>query len=335
MISPGVLLMRRSVALVIIVVILILALGVVLTVRLLNRVHINGKSSPARETYVVDLMYSNASFSLIGQRGPTLAYPIAEIYTPTNSLMMSTFLWNMASSEGVVNMTFVNHSLIVTVSLRDFIKIQKNIPVDGYPCLMYGRENWFPFYSSTIETPQLVLPERLVSLPNFWSEVDFEVYNINGSIDDFSYDIWLSQNPNTTYLGYPDIEVMVWMYHEENISSPYFLRVGDLTVPALVNGAWENITFIVYVLSHTGSPNGWVGVYYVSGEQLVGNVSLPLSYLIIQSINFADKVFPNLSPTQYYLDAIQVGMEFNNNPEGYADLGYRLYGWYLYFNSQP
>jgi len=97
--------MRRSVALVIIVVILILALGVVLTVRLLNRVHINGKSSPARETYVVDLMYSNASFSLIGQRGPTLAYPIAKIYTPTNSLMMSTFLWNMASSEGVVNMT--------------------------------------------------------------------------------------------------------------------------------------------------------------------------------------------------------------------------------------
>jgi hypothetical protein len=125
------------------------------------------------------------------------------------------------------------------------------------------------------------------------------------------------------------------MYHEENISSPYFLKVGNLTVPALVNGAWENITFIVYVLSHTGSPNGWVGVYYVSGEQLVGNVSLPLSYLIIQSINFADKVFPNLSPTQYYLDAIQVGMEFNNNPEEYADLGYRLYGWYLYFNSQP
>ena len=54
---------------------------------------------------------------------------------------------------------------------------------------------------------------------------------------------------------------------------------------------------------------------------MVGNVSLPLSYLIIQSINFTDKVFPNLSPTQYYLDAIQVGMEFNN-PEGYADLGY-------------
>jgi len=38
------------------------------------------------------------------------------------------------------------------------------------------------------------------------------------------------------------------MYHEENISSPYFLRVGNLTAPALVNGAWENITFIVYVL---------------------------------------------------------------------------------------
>ena len=66
----------------------------------------------------------------------------------------------------------------------------------------------------------------------------------------------------------------------------------------------------------------------------MGNVSLLLSYLIIQSINFTDKVFPNLSPTQYYLDAIQVGMEFNN-PEGYADLSYRLYGWYLYFNSQP
>jgi hypothetical protein len=80
---------------------------------------------------------------------------------------------------------------------------------------------------------------------------------------------------------------MIWMYHKENISSSYFVREGNVTITAVINGSIENETFTVYVLPHTGSTNGWIGVYYVSQKELEGNVSLPLSYLIKQSVNFA------------------------------------------------
>ena len=280
-------------------------------------------------------MGSGSHFSLIGERGPSLSYPIAEVYSTNNSLFASTFLWNMAGSRGAVNMTFSRGILDVSVNLTDFKKVQSGIPVDGYPGLMYGTEGWFPFYGSTIMLPQLRLPMELTSLPEFYSEVDFQLFQDKGTVDDFSYDIWLSQSPNVTSLEYPCIEVMVWMYHEEKIASNYFVEVGNLTVEAVVNGSVRNVTFTVYVLPHTGSANGWVGVYYVSDEQLLGNVSLPLSYMVKESVHFAAKVFPSLSQDEYYLDAIQVGMEFDNDQQGNAVLGYRLYGWWLYFNYTP
>jgi len=297
----------------------------------------NSKSSTLlfyNKSYLgINLMEFNTSFSLIGERGPTLSYPISEVYSTNNSLFVSTFLWNMRSSDGIVNMTLEHGLLNVSINLTKFEKIQNNIPVDGYPSLMYGKECWFPFYGSTIQLPELPLPQKLDSLPDFYSQVDFKLYQLNGSIDDFSYDIWLTQNPDVTVLQYPCIEVMIWMYHEENISSSYFIREGNVTVTAVINGSIENETFTVYVLPHTGSGNGWIGVYYVSQKELEGNISLPLSYLIKQSVNFASKVFPSLFLSQYYLNAIQVGMEFNSDPQGNAKLGYELYGWFLYFNS--
>jgi len=49
-----------------------------------------------------------------------------------------------------------------------------------------------------------------------------------------------------------------------------------------------------------------------------------LSYFIFQSFNFIDKIFPFLSASQYYLDAIKIRMKFNND-NGYANLRYDLY----------
>ncbi|PVU69150.1 hypothetical protein DDW09_04885 [Sulfolobus sp. SCGC AB-777_L09] len=291
--------------------------------KMTNYSHNNGDSA-------FQLMASNTTFSLLGGWGPSLSYPIAEIYTPYNSILVSTFLWNIQSAKGFVNMTFSHGHLNVSIRLSHVVKIQKGLSVDGYPTLMYGKESWFPFYASTIDIPRLELPQKLTTLPKFSSTVDFSVYDFNGTVDDFSYDIWLSQNPNVTYLQYPCVEIMIWMYHEENISSQYFVEEGALTVQAIVNGSKENVTFTVYVLPHTGSSNGWIGVYYVSNEDLEGNVTLPLSYLIIHSFYFIDKVFPSLSASEYYLDAIQVGMEFNDE-NGYADLGYSLYGWWISF----
>ncbi|WP_369611700.1 hypothetical protein [Sulfurisphaera javensis] len=77
--------------------------------------------------------------------------------------------------------------------------------------------------------------------------LNFSVFCYSGTIDNFSYDIWLSQNPNITYLQYGDFEVMIWMYWNENLS-PYFIYAGSMTFPTLINNTVKNLTWSIYVL---------------------------------------------------------------------------------------
>jgi len=268
------------------------------------------------------------SMSIIGKYQSDSAYSIGEIYYSNSSVFISPFLWNMKYAKGLVNMTY-NKFLYVNVALNSFKKINPKIGVDGYPGLMYGQECWFPFAGKTIEN-SIYLPIGMSSLSNFSSTLSFHLYNNIGIIDDFSYDIWLSQNPNTTYLKYPDIELMIWLYHDENLTSP-FIRVGNISLTLIVNGTKIIDNFNVYILPHTGSADGWIGVYYVSQKELEGNVSIPLSFIIKNEFSWISKIFHNISSSEYYLDGIQVGMEFNDI-NGTANLGYTLYLWEI--NSQ-
>mgnify|MGYP001770664726 CR=1 FL=1 len=264
--------------------------------------------------------------SVIGRYQSDSAYSMVEVYGNGVSVFVSPLLWNMAYSRGLVNMTLGNY-LHVSVDLRDFRKVNPSIPVDGYPSVMYGQECWPPFAGRTVESG-IALPARIANMPNFNSTVYYTIYQVDGVVDDFSYDIWLTENPCPTNLVFPDIEIMVWLYHEGHLPSPPFIEVGNLTVTVYVNGKPIKDAFIVYVLPHTGSASGWIGVYYVSGIQLVGRVTIPLSELIRDSFNFINRVYPSITPSSYYLDAIQLGMEFNDD-NGTAILGYTLYYWEL------
>jgi hypothetical protein len=217
-------------------------------------------------------------------------------------------------------------TLNVNINLTKFKKITPSIQVDGYPGVMYGQECWFPFAGHTMEY-LLHLPALVTSLPQTESCLDYSLWLHNGSIQDFSYDIWMSQDPNTTYLKFPDVEIMIWLYHQEEITSSYFVKEGQFSVPGFVNGTPENLTFSVYVLPHTGSGDGWIGVYFVGQSQLEGKVKIPLTEFVQGSFPYMEKVFHNLSDEGYYLDAIQVGMEFNNDSVGTATMGYSLYNW--------
>ncbi len=287
-----------------------------------------GPSSTTSSATTNILLFNElGTFTVLGKYQSDSAYSMAEVYTPSASLFVSPFLWNMKYAKGEANLTYVGQALHVYVNFTDFEKITPSIPVDGYPGVMYGQELWFPFAGTTELSPLLPLPLKVDQLPSFNSTLDYSLFVKEGEIDDFSYDIWLTQNPNTTYLEYPDVEIMVWLYHNETLSS-YFVHEGELQVPIVVNGTTIVDNFSVYVLPHTGSANGWIGVYYVSEEQLEGNVTVPLSQLIVESFAFIGKVFPSLSASQYYLDAIQVGMEFNDSG-GSVYAGYTLYSWVI------
>lgn len=272
----------------------------------------------------------STNFSVIGSYLSDSEYAISEIYSQNQiSLFVSPFMWNIKYALGNVNMTFYKNYLHTAINLYKVQKIATSIDVNGYPGLMYGQEDWFPFAARTQESPYLQLPMLVDSLPNFYSILNYSIYVINGSVDDFSYDIWLTQNPNTTYLQYPDIEVMIWMYWSGNLSeNPYFVHAGTLNIPTIVNGSVYNYTFQVYVLPRTGSSTGWVGVYFLSPiQKLEGEVGIPIAYVLKNLGSFTTYAGLDFNGSQFYLDAIQVGMEFDNNSNGYSNLGYNLYSW--------
>ncbi|BBG25044.1 hypothetical protein IC006_2379 [Sulfuracidifex tepidarius] len=286
-------------------------------------------SSPTPSDSVSEILLYNSggTFTVLGHHQSDSAYSMAEAYTPDASLMVSPFVWNMKVADGYVNMTYDGPTLNVDINMTHFQKITPSIGVNGYPGVMYGQECWFPFAGRTVESPLLELPAPVESLPYTDSCLSYSLWLDKGSIDDFSYDIWMSQDPNTTYLKFPDVEIMIWLYHQEEITSKYFVNEGTFTVPGVVNGTPENMTFSVYVLPHTGSGDGWIGVYYVSQQEMEGKVTVPLTTMVQGSFPFMEKIFKNMNESTYYLDAVQVGMEFNNDSAGTALMGYSLYNW--------
>ncbi|AWR98165.1 cellulase [Acidianus sulfidivorans JP7] len=287
-------------------------------------------SSSSTNSSVFNLFPTSASgFSLIGSYLSQSRYGMALLQNNGTSLYASPFLWNIKSAQGQVTMNFTPY-LQVKVDMSNIEKITPSIPVNGYPGLMYGQELWFPFAGKTQVSPLLPLPMIVSKLPNFYSILNFTVYENVGVIDDFSYDIWLSQNPNITYLQYGDFEVMIWMNWNENITAgdPYMVPVGTMNIPTLINGSIQNLTWSVYVLPRTGSASGWTSIYFLSPQKLTGEVGVPIAYILKNMGSYLEKAGVSIyNPDTYYLDAIQVGMEFNNDSSGAADLGYTLYSW--------
>lgn len=287
------------------------------------------EASHTVSTYILCLFPTGAvNVSIVGSYLSDSRYSMGIIYGPQASLYVSPFLWNVRQAGGAVNMTLTPY-LVVNVDLTHVVKINPSIPVDGYPSLMYGQEYWFPFAGRTLVSPLLPLPGLVADLPNFTSVIKYQVYCSQGIIQDFSYDIWLTTNPNTTYLQYGDFEVMIWMYWNENLTSNhYFVYVGNMAIPTLINGTYKDLEWEVYILPRTGSPSGWTGIYILSPlRHEEGVIGVPIKTILMNIKPYLEKAgIDNYDPSKYYLDAIQVGMEFNDN-QGNADLGYTLYYW--------
>ncbi|BFH74238.1 hypothetical protein SJAV_21820 [Sulfurisphaera javensis] len=272
-------------------------------------------------------------FSMIGNYLADSEYGLGEIYGVNTSLYISPYMWNVKSAKGVVNMT-VNPFLHVTVNLTNVQKITPTIMVDGYPDVIYGDEPFFPVYNKTIESPYLELPELVEDLPTYmYSYVNFSVWDINGTINDFSYDIWLSPNPYAYNLHYGDYEIMIWMYWQQNLNTtPGFLKyakyLGITQIPTYINGTYySNWPYFVYILPQTGSAGGWTTIYFISVKPIEGLIGFPIASVLKNMGSFLiEDGVTNYDPYDTYLLNIRVGMEFNGTN---VLLGYNLYQWYI------
>ncbi|AAK42663.1 cellulase [Saccharolobus solfataricus] len=314
-------------------VVVIIVLGIIVSIEF-GKFHQNASLTRSTERFTLFPAH-NRPFSVLGNYSSNSADALAILNSSTNAtLMVSPFLWNIGYALGNVNMTININYLHVAINLSQISKISSNV-VDGYPGLMYGQELWWPFMYRTTQLQFLSLPMIVLRLPNFYSILNYSVYLINGSIDDFSYDIWLSQNPNITSLQYGDFEIMIWMYWNENLShTPYFIYVGNMSIPTLINGKIENLSWEVYVLPRTGSANGWTGVYFLSPlKEPKAEFGVPIGYILKNMGSYIEKAGVNIyNVNTYYLDAIQVGMEFSDN-QGTAIMGYYLYSWQIWLLS--
>ncbi|BCU67789.1 hypothetical protein HS7_12260 [Sulfolobales archaeon HS-7] len=256
-------------------------------------------------------------------------YPLTFIRGNEASLIASPFMWNVEEANGYSLVTYNRTGFYVLVNLTNVKKTAPGTPVLGYPGLMYGAEEWFPFENRTYEVSWLPLPEILGQTPNFTSTVKYALFLYRGSITDFSYDIWLTPQPgtNVSSITKGDLEVMFWMYYTENLSrAPYYQYAGSITLTDYINGTKTPISWNVWVLNVSGG--GWTLVVFTPKIPLYsGEFEIPVGIALKQlSVILESKAGWKDSILHYYLDAIQVGMEINNQ-NGVAVGGYHLYSW--------
>jgi hypothetical protein len=285
---------------------------------------------------ILYLMPGKTRFSLLGSYLQQSRYSMAEIYLGNATLLASPFLWNLKSGGGFVNMSFNYMGVTVNETLTKVNLIDPEIHVIGYPGLMYGEEYWFPFASRTTTCNPLRLPIKLSELGDVWVTINYSLWRHLGTIDDFSYDIWLTRDPNTTYLGSGDVEVMLWMFANESLQSQrYWIDAGDVSVPTsilsnetMIGG---NMTYAVFILPHTGGASGWSLIIFIPEFNEYhglwsGTYSINLNGLLSNAVSELGRM--GLIGDTLYLNAIQVGLESYPN-KGNISVGYHIYSWYL------
>lgn len=275
---------------------------------------------------------SSEKITLIGSYLSDSQYSMAMFYVNSSfSYGVSTFLWNIHISSnnpdyatyGGTYMTYNGKFWNITEKMWHIVLQNLELHIIGYPGFIIGYEDWFPFdgLGKTLGSP---IPAPISSVKELWSTINYSVWYNTGIIVDFSYDIWLTNVNPLDYpyleLNYSDaLEVLVWIYHQETLSSP-FVYLYNVTFQAIVNGTEENLTFEMYELPRTGGPNGWPGIYFVLPNNGFpsASISLPLGEMAYYAASI-------IGDKNFYLDAIQVGMEsyYSNNDS--VDLGYFLY----------
>jgi len=204
-------------------------------------------------------MISNASYTLF-------SYAVLNNYNayfmklPQGATaMISPMLWNLVGGSGNVTMVLSDGHLAVYVNITGVVRAISFTPVVGFPDIMYGDYSWGPFYTMTSTYSFLRLPMPTGQVPSLWSIVNYSLSLREGSYNDFSYDIWLVRHPGATSLGPSDVELMLWMYANQSLAGlPYWVTWHSVTMPTIIDGQLENLSYQVFILPRNGGPSGWM-----------------------------------------------------------------------------
>lgn len=257
--------------------------------------------------------------------------------------MISTMLWNLVGGSGNVTMVLLGGHLYVYINVMGVSRAVKFTPVVGFPDIMYGWYSWGPFYTRTSSYSFLSLPMPASKVSNVWSVVNYSLSLIRGAYNDFSYDIWLVRSPGATSLGPSDVELMLWMFANQSLAGlPYWVTWKPITMPTLINGSIENVTYQVFILPRNGGPSGWMLIILIpeinlSGGQyhglLRGEYGVDLGELMNKTLNIIGEFNGTQWEQGLYLSVIQLGAEVDA-PGGDMIMNFNISSWYL-VNGSP
>ncbi len=227
-------------------------------------------------------------------------------YAPLRYGAIGPDLWNLVSANGNTTMKYIGGKLLTNSSFND---VKSNVDtILGYPEVAYGYNLEDQMFGDRQNT-SLIFPVKFSAFErlNFTSTANFsfeKLYPSNIPID-FSYDLWLEQNPSSGNMPTSqDLEVMIWMYCQDN--QPIGQQIGSFHMDASFNGNTINATWEIWY----GKANAWPTVSFILEDPAVtmnSNISLNISKFIIEGGIVSGE---NLS--NHTLMGIEMGNEFGN-----------------------
>ncbi len=216
-------------------------------------------------------------------------------------------LWNLEKAQGSTLMNIgENGQLTVNSSFKNVIS--EVYTILGYPEIGYGYNLEDEMFGNA-QSSSLIFPMNYhkFSNLNFSSDSNytFEKLQPSNIPIDFSYDLWLEQNPTPS--NQPtnnDLEVMIWMYSQDN--HPIGNQIGQYNITISINGHKMLSTWNVFA----GRANPWETVSFVLNTKYSSsssNITLNLSKFINKA---GEDSHLNLST--YTMMGIEIGNEFGN-----------------------
>ena len=221
--------------------------------------------------------------------------------------------WNLKSYKGIQQMAID----LIKREFRAEINITDANPrqwANGYPEIYIGRKPWGGRYANGFGVP---FPMKVNNMTPFIISFYICVERIDPSMTfNIAADAWIVREgvalkPATAPAG-GDVEIMVWVYRQ--VLNPAGRKVGEVTIPIVINGTKINATFEVWREDGV-SWGGWQYIAFAPRDWGVkcGRVTYDPT-LFVQ----AAKKYATFDIADYYLLDWEIGTEWGTITSGGA-----------------
>jgi hypothetical protein len=275
-------------------------------------------------TLIVSQIVSSAAFT-IGGKGKSATIDMDG--DGKYEYVMETNMWNVASFDGYLKMTW-NYSaanLLVDINLSNIQQLNPSSWVHAYPEIWYGAKPWNRL--GPANDGLVPLPKKLSELNDFYVTVDYEVNRVDPNLPfNYCFETWLTKTTNRGIsVGEGEAEIMVWLTY--NGLQGAGSKVGTVNVPIQVDNQTRQVTYEIW-----NSDMGWEYFAFRPTTTIdKGKVRFNWAPFIQKAKEFSSiPDWPNL-----YFTVVELGSEFGSPSYLQAQLKWKVYDLKFEYTSTP